>query len=274
MEYILPRNIYKEDGMSFSFCVLASGSSGNCIYVASDTTRLLIDAGLSCRETGRRLAEIGGRLEDIQAICLTHNHSDHTSGLKVLHARYGVKLYANAGTCDVLAADQALKPLAWSVFTNGEAFDIGDIRVEPFSVPHDAADPVGFILEAGGVRIGIATDIGVPTHLVRERLRSCRALVMEANHDERLLEQANRPWSLKQRIAGRQGHLSNRAAAQMIAEIAGAGLTHVFLAHLSSDCNRPDLALETVRNVLKDRGHGDIEVKLTHPDRPGEIWSA
>ncbi|NLE66940.1 MAG: MBL fold metallo-hydrolase [Lentisphaerae bacterium] len=260
--------------MPFSFCVLASGSSGNCIYVESGATRLLVDAGLSCRETGRRLAAIGRSLDGIQAVCVTHDHSDHTSGLRTLHSRYGVRLYANAGTCDVLGADHALKPLPWTVFTTGSAFDVGDIHVEPFSVPHDAAEPVGFILESGGARVGIVTDIGMPTHLVRERLRACRALIMEANHDERLLEQADRPWALKQRIAGRQGHLSNRAAAEMIAEIAGNGLTHVFLAHLSSDCNRPELALETVRGILRDRGHGAIEIKLTHPDRPGEMWSA
>lgn len=260
--------------MSFSFCVLASGSSGNCIYVASDSTRILVDAGLSGRETEKRLVSIGRTLGDIRAVCLTHDHSDHTSGLRVLHTRHGIQLYANAGTCDVLGADQTHKPLPWTVFTTGAAFEIGDIIVEPFSVPHDAAEPVGFILTSGGVRIGIVTDIGMPTHLVRERLRTCRALVIEANHDERLLEQADRPWALKQRIAGRQGHLSNRAAAEMIAEIAGTGMTHVFLAHLSSDCNRPDLALSTVSKILQDRGHPNIEVKLTHPDRPGEMWSA
>ncbi len=161
-------------------CVLASGSSGNCIFAGSTTTRILIDAGLSGRETARRLELIGAALPSIQGICLTHEHGDHTAGLVALHTRAGIPLYANAGTIEAVRKDDKLRNLKWQVFTTGAAFPIGDLMITPFSVSHDAYEPVGFIVTSGQVRIGIVTDIGVSTHLVRERLRHCQVLIIEA----------------------------------------------------------------------------------------------
>lgn len=255
-------------------CVLASGSSGNCTFVSAGATRILIDAGLSGRETERRLTEIGEDPADISAICLTHEHGDHIAGLGVLHARFGMKVYANGGTIEALDDRQPkLGSLEWMVFSTGAAFKIGGLTMEPFSVSHDAYEPVGFIVSAGGVRAGIATDIGVGTHLVRERLRGCNALVIESNHDENLLAGAMRPWYLKQRIAGRQGHMSNQGAAKILADVAGPDLFRVFLAHLSNECNRPELAQRAAVDMLRRKGSGHVKVEVAVAERVSGIWS-
>ena len=259
--------------MSLKVCVLASGSSGNCIWVSSGATAILVDAGLSAREIERRLAAIGGRPDEVRAICLSHEHSDHTAGLARLHARYGTALYANAGTIEGYRG-AAAAPLPWNVFTTGAAFAIGDLTIEPFSVPHDAYEPVGFVISSGGVRVGIATDLGMPTGVVREHLKTCRALVLEMNHEEELLHASRRPWPLKQRILGRQGHLSNRQSRELLGSLAGPHLERVFLAHLSAECNRPDLAERHARESLAGAGHPGIAVSLTYPDRVSELWSA
>ncbi|MEI8121620.1 MAG: MBL fold metallo-hydrolase [bacterium] len=253
-------------------CVLGSGSGGNCTYVASRQTGILIDAGLSGRATGLRLAEVGVSMDSIQAICVTHEHSDHTAGLSVLHRGGRVKLYANSGTLSGLDAKLVDKKLQWNVFSTGSAFQIGDLTLNPFTVPHDAYDPVGFVIAQGGIHVGVVTDMGMVTGLIRERLRVCNALVIESNHDEQMLKTADRPWYLKQRIIGRQGHLSNQHAAELVAEIAGPHLKSVILAHLSGDCNRPDLAQKTVSEALSKAGYSHIKVVIAPPDRVSEVW--
>jgi phosphoribosyl 1,2-cyclic phosphodiesterase len=259
--------------MALRVCVLASGSSGNCTFVGSEKTAILIDAGLSGRETARRLGQIGVDLSSIQAVCVSHEHDDHISGLAVLHRRHRIPLYANGGTVERLSQGAAWSGLDWNLFDNGQSFRVGDIAIAPFSVSHDAQDPVGFIVEQNGQRIGVATDIGMSTALVRERLRGCRAVVVEANHDEKLLQNSRRPWHLKKRILSRQGHLSNAAAADMLADIAGPALQQVFLAHLSQECNREELALKTTEGCLRQHGHAAVHVSLTYPDRISEIWA-
>lgn len=257
--------------MSLKLCILGSGSSGNCQYLASEQGRILIDAGLSCKETARRLEMIGVALADVDAVCLTHEHEDHKSSLGVMHRRYGSAVYANSGTIEAVSRNGKTGELAWNVFTTGVSFRVKDIEIEPFSVPHDSYDPVGFIVASGSSRLGIVTDMGVATGLIRERLKGCHAIIIESNHDEQLLKEADRPWSLKQRIAGRQGHLSNRQAGELLAEIASPALSHVFLAHLSSDCNDPELALQTVRTAVTGAGHQHIDIRPTYPDRPTEL---
>lgn len=254
-------------------CVLGSGSGGNCTYVASETTAILIDAGLSGRATGLRLAECGTTVESIQAICVTHEHSDHTSGLAVLHRAGQVKLYANHATMEGVSARVGVeKKLHWNVFSTGANFQIGDLSIDPFSVPHDAYDPVGFIIRCGETRVGVVTDMGMVTGLIRERLRACNVLVVESNHDEQMLKEADRPWHLKQRISGRQGHLSNQHAAELLTDIAGSHLKAVFLAHLSSECNTPELALRTIDAALKAKGHLHVHVTVAPSDRVSELW--
>ncbi|MGE4489207.1 MAG: MBL fold metallo-hydrolase [Kiritimatiellales bacterium] len=256
--------------MTLKLCVLASGSSGNCTFIGTESTRILVDAGLSARRTAERLAEIGERVEDIDAICVSHEHGDHIAGIRVLQKNHRTPVYANGGTLEAMRRDRKMEALDCRVFTTGASFSVGDLTVEPFSVPHDAYEPVGFVFRAGGCSVGVATDIGVVTNLVREKLRSCRAVVIEANHDEDLLHEANRPWSLKQRIRGNQGHLSNRAAAALMAEIAGEGLQHLFLAHMSADCNSPQHARSAFETLLTDAGHHHVTVRLTCADRVSE----
>ncbi len=251
-------------------CVLASGSSGNCVFVSSGRTRILVDAGLSARNTANKLEQIGVAPRDIHAVCLTHEHGDHTVGLAALARQHGLPVYANAGTAEALANNGRTAALSWKIFTTGAPFEAGELRLEPFAVPHDAYEPVGFIVhgktpDGQPARIGIVTDMGMPTELIRQRLRACHALVLEANHDETLLRNAVRPWSLKQRIAGRHGHLSNSQALQLLAEIAHPALRTVFLAHISADCNTPERALHCVREGLRTQGHGHIAVEPTFP---------
>jgi phosphoribosyl 1,2-cyclic phosphodiesterase len=242
--------------------------------VASDQTGILVDAGLSGRATGLRLAEFGVSLESVCAICVTHEHSDHTSGLAVLNKGGRVKLYANSGTIEGIEARDGEKKLPWNVFSTGAQFQIGDLTINPFTVPHDAYDPVGFVISDGDIRVGVVTDMGMVTGLIRERLRACNALVVESNHDEQMLKDADRPWHLKQRIIGRQGHLSNQHAAELLVEIAGPHLKAVFLAHLSGECNLPDLARKTVADALAKAGHPHVKVIVAPPDRVSEVWES
>jgi len=257
--------------MGLEVCVLASGSSGNCIYIGSDKCRILIDAGVSGKVTVERLKSIGVDPESIDAICLTHEHEDHKASVGILHRRLGLDLYSNSGTVEALNKSPKFAGLPWNIFTTGHQFEIGDLVLEPFRVPHDSYDPVGFVISCGTARIGVATDMGMATELIRQRLRNCGALVLEANHDEVMLQDSPRPWSLKQRIAGRQGHLSNKKAGSLIVDVAGDSLKSVILAHLSSDCNRPELALQTVSQQLKQGGVENIDLKLSYASRASDM---
>jgi phosphoribosyl 1,2-cyclic phosphodiesterase len=239
--------------------------------VGSDGCQVLVDAGFSGKETESRLAAVGVRLDGIQAICLTHEHEDHTGGIGVLARRLGIPLYANGGTVEGVEQRGKVTGARWAVFTTGSPFDIGDLSFHPFSVPHDAYDPVGFVIRHGTTQVGIVTDIGIPTELVRARLRGCAAIVLEANHDASLLRESARPWNIKQRIAGHQGHLSNEQAGALLADVAGPILRVALLAHLSAECNETDLALKTVRDALAARGFGHVEVKPTCADRPSDM---
>lgn len=261
--------------MSLRLCILGSGSSGNCTFIASDTTAILIDAGLSARETAKRLEKIGASLDQVHGVCISHEHSDHIAGLKTLQSKHGITLFANQGTIQGVRSTKAENAeLTWKQFHTGSAFTIGDLTIDPFSVPHDAMEPVGFVVTNGSGSVGVVTDIGIPTALVRERLKACSAIVLESNHDEQMLANSTRPWSLKQRIAGRQGHLSNARAAKLLAEIASPLLRRVFLAHLSAECNRQDVAWRTMRDALHGAGHTHIEISMTFPDSVSEVWSA
>lgn len=259
--------------MSFKLCVLASGSSGNCVYIATEAVRILIDAGLSCREISVRLAELDVELSSIDAVCVTHEHADHKAALGVLSRKHGISVYANRGTLEAIESDAKMHGINWNVFTTGHPFCIGDMTIEPFTVPHDSYEPVGFIVKTGGVKAGIVTDMGMSTSLIREKLKGCDVAVIEANHDEDMLRNSTRPWSLKQRISGRQGHMSNKQAAELICEIAGPNLRTVFLAHLSDDCNEPARAVWEVKRSLKNCAMSEIDVKLTYGSRISDLVS-
>ena len=253
--------------MGLQVCVLASGSSGNSIYIGNDNTRILIDVGISCSGVLTRLAEIGVEPASLHAVCITHEHDDHYRGLRVLHRRFGTPLFGNAGTVEAIQRNVNHRELPWNLFTTGHTFTIGTLEIHPFRVPHDSYDPVAFVVSEADTRIGVCTDLGIATDLVRSRLRDCDALVLETNHDEEMLLASNRPWSLKQRIRSHKGHLSNEMAGALLSELASERLRNVFLAHVSRDCNRLPLAMHTVRRHLARVGRSDILLHPTYPDR-------
>lgn len=249
--------------MSARLTILGSGSGGNCAYLETPETRLLIDAGLTARQIRQRLAAIARTPENLTAILITHEHNDHIQGLATLAGKLGVPVYCNRATQDALVWQLETK-LDYRIFATGAGFSVGDVEVESFSVPHDAADPVGFLLHTAAGTIGFATDLGHVTRLVIERARQANVLVLETNHDVKMLQDCQtRPWSLKQRILGRHGHLSNDAAAQALEEIVTAELRHLYLAHLSRDCNRPELAQRVVGERLERLGARHVAVQLT-----------
>lgn len=249
--------------MSVRFTILGSGSGGNCAYLEAGNTRLLIDAGFSARQIRERLAAIGRGPESLHGVLITHEHGDHIQGLGVLCSALEIPVYANRMTADAIGR-VCEKKLAYRIFETGASFSVGDIEVQSFSVPHDAMDPVGFALRTAAGQIGFLTDLGHATKLILERVRNSRVLVLEANHDLRLLQDdTRRPWSTKQRILSRHGHLSNDAAAEVAAELAPSGIETVYLGHLSRDCNRPELARETVGRRLQSIGAGHIRLENT-----------
>jgi phosphoribosyl 1,2-cyclic phosphodiesterase len=251
-------------------CVLGSGSAGNSIYISCDNFSFLIDAGLSRRELQKRLQSVGSSLDDIRAIVVSHEHSDHTRGLTILSRSYGIPVYLNRATASALI-EMGMGLQEMEIFKTGEAFLLGPLEVRPFSVLHDATDPVGFVVSGRNVRVGIATDLGKPSESVRSMLSGCRAIVVEANHDPVLLENHPRPVSLKRRILGVMGHLSNQMAGELLGEVASETLSDVFLAHLSRDCNRPELALSMAEKAIRASGFEHVNVRLTYADRPSDL---
>ncbi len=244
-------------------CILASGSKGNCLYIAGGGTALLIDAGLSAKEALRRLEIAGIKKDGINSILFTHDHSDHCKGARVLSRKLEAELYANEGTAAIMETqDKKLAESEFQIFDSCSPFDICDLHIEPFTVPHDAGDPVGFVLDDGSARIGVVTDIGQATTLAKSKLIGCNMVVLESNHDVEMLRQSDRPWSLKQRIEGRSGHLSNEAAAEIITETASSKLRQIVLAHLSEDCNTPRLAHQIATKALTDINLEDIPVHV------------
>ena len=227
-----------------------------------------MDAGLSHRQISQRLAGIQRSLADIDAILLTHEHSDHTSALTVIGKNATIPVYANRLTAEEVKTDDGVR-ISWRLFTTGSAFEIGDLTIEPFSIPHDASDPVGYTLRDAAHVVAFVTDLGHATKLVVERIRGADMVVLEANHDLKMLQDDPiRPWATKQRIMSRHGHLSNDDAATVLGEIASAKLRHVVLAHLSRDCNRPELAQRAVEDKLKLVGASHIHTAVAHQLKP------
>ena len=250
---------------------------------------MLIDAGFNPRQLRKRLATIGRAPENLTAILLTHEHSDHISGLPGMADNLQIPVYCNRGTQDGtiwafksrwtskkepllegLEGTAALKnKMDWRLFNTGASFEINDIQVDTFSIPHDAQDPVGFLLRTPAGNIGFATDLGHMTKLVIERTRSSTVLVLESNHDVKLLQECpHRPWSLKQRILGRHGHLSNDAAADAAAQIISAELKHLYLGHLSSQCNKPEIARRVMGERLQQIGAMHVQLQIAAQDVP------
>ena len=236
------------------FSVLSSGSKANSTYVTDGTTHLLIDCGLSAREAAKRLLSIGVKADEINAILITHEHSDHISGVGVFSARYHADIYGSSLT---LAAGQGYfegKNVSIVEIEKSTPFKIGEIAVEAFSVSHDAIDPVGYKISKGDMSLVVVTDLGKVTAVVKNYLRDADALILESNHDQDLLFEAPYPWELKQRIKSAKGHLSNEAAAALITELSEAEeckLSVVVAAHVSEKSNLYELALDNIKNAWR-----------------------
>lgn len=257
--------------------ILGSGSSGNAILVESGDTRLLVDAGFSGVDLERRLATVEIPPESIDALLITHDHSDHTRGMGVVARRWGTPLFlterTRAACQQLLRGDERV-----TIYSSSEPVRIGALEVQPFLTVHDAVDPVAVaIAEMGtGQKLGVATDLGRPTNTVRNALRDCDMLVLESNYDDLLLRECVYPWSVKSRIASSHGHLSNRAAAELVTELVHPGLACVVLAHLSERANDPGLAEDAVGTALQSvRYRGEMHTgRQDAPLRPIDVDAA
>jgi len=230
-------------------CVLASGSKGNAIWIADDRTQILFDAGLSGIEIQRRCQSKCLDPAQLNAIIVSHEHNDHIQGVGILSRRFDLPIYISKKTAKT-AGHLLGKVPDIHHFDCGRAFSINSLAVSPFSIPHDAEDPAGFTIDSNGIKIGIATDLGVATAMVKERLKACHALVLEANHDPEMLIKGPYPWPLKQRIQGRTGHLSNADSRELLSDLKHDDLQHVVLAHLSETNNTPEKARGEVGQAL------------------------
>ena len=231
------------------FCSIASGSSGNCIYVGSECAHVLVDIGISGKkmEQGLNSLDLTGR--DIDGILITHEHSDHIKGLGVIARKYGIPIYATGGTVDAMLRCGSLGKIPEGIFREireDQAFEIKDLRINPFTIPHDAAQPVGYRLECGESSVGIATDLGKYNDYIIENLQNLDAILLEANHDIRMLQVGKYPYYLKQRILGDRVHLSNENAGRLLCRLLHDNMKAVFLGHLSRENNYEELAYETV----------------------------
>ena len=231
------------------FCSLASGSKGNCIYVGTKETRLLIDAGISPTTIYKRLAEINVEPETIDALLLSHEHIDHMRSMVALSQKWNIPILANSDTAKALIQTTEAT-LKLKVFTTMEPFTFGDIEILPLPIPHDAVDPVAFIVQVAGYKLAICTDLGFVTSQVVKDLQKCDYLYIEANHEPSMVQACNRPDIYKKRVLSPQGHLSNAQCATLIQEIAHGQLKEVILAHLSEECNAPALAYKTIQSTL------------------------
>ncbi|NOY68973.1 MAG: MBL fold metallo-hydrolase [Deltaproteobacteria bacterium] len=242
-----------EENGKFAVCVLASGSKGNAIYMEAGDTAVLFDAGLSGVELERRMRSRLIEPDRLNAIIVSHEHSDHIRGVGVLARRYDLPVYTTEGT--LRAAEKQLGRIdCLHLFECGNIFNVNGLSIHPFSISHDAEDPAGFIVSANGTKVGIATDLGIATGMVKTHLKTCSMLIIEANHDIEMLENGPYPWPLKQRIKSRSGHLSNESARDLVAEILHDDLKHLVLAHLSETNNTPKKALAVISKAVN--GHG------------------
>lgn len=253
------------------FCILASGSEGNCGLVEdTEGHAVLVDAGLSLRRTRESLTGLGRDIGSIQGLLISHEHSDHLSGAAVMARRLDLPIYSSEATISLIK--RFLPGSTHLHAMNGERHRFGGLEVEMFQVSHDAPETIGFSITEGDRRLVIATDLGIVDLLTLDWLRDSDAVVLEANHDLEMLLDGPYPWDLKQRIKSQKGHLSNQQAAEALVQIASPRLKRVVLAHLSQENNRPELALEKVRSELHNAGHSHIDVIVADQHCASEMF--
>lgn len=265
--------------MSLQFCSLSSGSSGNSYLVFTEDTYILVDAGISSKKIAESLARLNLTPYDLSAVLLTHEHSDHIKGAEILSRKYGLPLYTNEQTYHaVFPLMKNTEGVIFYEFETNNPFTLNDIEIMPFPVSHDAVEPVGFSFYRENTKISIATDTGCINAKMMEEIISANLLILEANHDEHMLKMGKYPWFLKQRILSAKGHLSNEAAGDAIAHMIHSHPINrqILLAHLSRENNFPEMAHQTVKNVLEENNlflNRSIRMDLLHRDQMSSVFA-
>jgi phosphoribosyl 1,2-cyclic phosphodiesterase len=256
--------------------ILGSGSSGNVLYIESGATSALVDLGLSAKETARRMTDAGVDPTRLSAIVITHEHADHVKGARVFSSTAGVPIYMSEATRVVCNFPENGEKVQWGEpITSSEPFQIGSLNFHPFTIPHDGVDTFALTVESEGVKVGVVTDLGYITQLVSERLRGSTLVLIESNHDRDMLKVGPYPWSVKQRIASNVGHLSNDETSRWIREDFDGQAEYLVLAHLSRQCNHPELARLSALQALDYHGslffrRAEERVRIAPPDRASE----
>ncbi len=257
------------------FSVLASGSTGNCIYVGTDHFSVLIDVGISGKQAEAALKEIGVNPAEIQAILVTHEHADHIKGIGIFARRYNIPIYANSKTWNELQSQiGTVKLEQQQIFETGESREFKDLGIQSFGISHDAVEPMGYCFYHDNKKLSIATDLGYVSDRIKETIRGADAYVFESNHDVEMLRMSRYPWSIKQRILSDVGHLSNESAGEALTDILGGQAERIYLAHLSKENNMMELAKLTVKGILEEKGlkvGDDVHLRETYPDRPTKL---
>ena len=257
--------------MSLKFCNLYSGSSGNCSYIESDNSKIIIDCGTSAKKISEALASFGQNIEDLDAILITHEHSDHIRALSTICKNYNIPIYANKETFKNIKID--FKNAKQISFKNDETFEINDLKILPFSIPHDAANPCAFNIFCGNKKISIATDIGHVDNKILDKLNSSDFALIESNYEPEMLKFSRYPYNLKMRILGPNGHLSNNDAGNVISTLYKYGLNNIMLGHLSKENNFPELAYRTVMDTIISHNNlsGDLKLSVADRDKPNKM---
>lgn len=260
----------------FKFCSLYSGSSGNSLFVQTSNTKILIDAGESAKKITEALSLIGVNASELNAILVTHEHSDHVKGLGTLSKKYNIPVYANQKTWDAMPGQsEKIIDTNKKYYNPSENFEVGDLKIHPFEIPHDAANPCGFNIFHANQKMSIATDIGHMTSKVIHKLEDSSFLLLESNYDPNVLKCSKYPYPLKERIAGPNGHLPNSEAGKTISYLLNSGLKQVMLGHLSKENNFPELAYKTVVDELIDNkfNENSISIKIADRFKPSSVIS-
>lgn len=248
--------------------IIGSGSSGNCVLIKTDETCLLLDAGFSCRQIVERLDYFNIKPSQLDGILVTHEHSDHIKGLRVLANKYEIPVYANMDTAEALRYKKHA-PEHFNLFMTGQKFVIGDFEVTPFSVPHDAADATAYTLTANGKKASFVTDLGLAGRMIVHHVKNSDFMLIESNYDYKTLQEINRPWSIKQRIASRIGHLANEDAMKLMVDAVGENTQKVVFGHISRDSNSIEKVQSAVNLTLDENDlHGRFDVEIAVQNTP------
>ncbi len=252
--------------MSVKFLPVASSSKGNCTYIASNSVKILVDCGITAKKLSESLKEHEIDIKDINGVFVTHEHIDHIKGIGVLSRKYKIPIFATAKTWDAIKQCSTIGTIderLMNTVYKEENCIIDDVVIRPFAISHDAIDPVGYNIYANDKKVSVCTDLGVVTDGLHEKLSNSNILLIESNHDIRMVETGSYPFSLKRRILGHRGHLSNVSCAELLLSLESEDMEHIYLGHLSDENNNPLLALDTVKNMLKvNNFKNDVNIRL------------